>query len=71
RNVYYTHVYQDTKESLDHILVSEEFYDMSNKRIWAFRGMENVNDHLNREDHSESGTIDHGIVRAEFEYRPA
>jgi hypothetical protein len=29
------------------------------------------NDHLNRDDHKESGTTDHGIVRAQFEYRPA
>ena len=71
RDVYYTHIYQNTKESLDHILVSEEFYDQSTDRIWAFRGMEVFNDHLNRDDHGDSGTIDHGIVRAEFEYRPA
>ena len=29
RDVYYTHVYQNTRESLDHILVSQEFYDNS------------------------------------------
>ena len=28
RDVYYTHVYQGIRESLDHILVSEEFYDI-------------------------------------------
>jgi endonuclease/exonuclease/phosphatase family metal-dependent hydrolase len=71
RDVYYTHVYQDTMETLDHILVSQEFYDQSRQRIWALRGVEVLNDHLNREDHKESGTTDHGVVRAEFEYRPA
>ena len=71
RDVYYTHVYNKTRESLDHILVSQEFYDNSRKRIWAFKGMEITNDHLNSNDHKENGSTDHGIVRAEFEYRPA
>ncbi len=71
RDVYYTHVYNKTRESLDHILVSQEFYDNSRKRIWAFKGMEITNDHLNSDDHKENGSTDHGIVRAEFEYRPA
>ncbi len=70
RDVYYTHVFKNIRESLDHILVSQEFYDNSRKRIWAFKGMELLNDHLNRKDHKETGTSDHGIVRAAFEYRP-
>jgi hypothetical protein len=70
-DVYYTHVYQDQRESLDHILVSQEFYDNSRKRIWAFDGLEIANDHLNVADHRESGTGDHGVVRARFRYRPA
>jgi len=70
RDVYYTHVYQNKRESLDQILVSQEFYDNSKKRIWAFKGMTVFNDHLNDEDHKDTGTADHGIVRAQFEYRP-
>lgn len=70
-DVYYTHIYNDARESLDHILVSQEFYDNSKRRIWAFEGLEINNDHLNFEDHKESGTGDHGIVRARFAYRPA
>ena len=70
RDVYYTHIFRNTRESLDHILVSQEFYDNSTKRLWAFKGMELSNDHLNRNDHKETGTSDHGIVRALFEYRP-
>ncbi len=70
RDVYYTHIFKNTRESLDHILVSQEFYDNSKKRVWAFTGMELSNDHLNREDHKETGTSDHGVVRASFEYRP-
>jgi predicted extracellular nuclease len=71
RDVYYTHVFNKTRESLDHILVSQEFYDNSRNRIWAFKGMEIANDHLNSDDHKENGSSDHGIVRATFEYRPA
>ena len=71
RDVYYTHVHQNTKESLDHILVSQEFYDNSKKRQWAFKGLEILNDHLNHEDHKETGSTDHGVVKAVFEYRPA
>ena len=70
RDVYYTHIHNNTRESLDHILVSQELYDQSKKRLWAFKGMEISNDHLNRDDHKESGSTDHGIVRATFEYRP-
>jgi len=51
-------------------LVSQEFYDNSRKRVWAFLGSEVMNDHLNRDDHKESGTTDHGIVKATFEFRP-
>ena len=72
RDVYYTHVYQGIRESLDHILVSEEFYDNSRDRIWAFDGMEVYNDHMNREQHKdEHGASDHGVVRTHFVYKPA
>jgi len=71
RDVYYTHIYQDLKESLVHILVSQEFYDNSTRRVWALEGMELYNDHLNRDDHKASGTIDHAIVYARFRYKPA
>ena len=70
RDVYYTHVHQGMRESLDHILVSEAFYDHSRKRRWLFDGMVVNNDHLNFEDHKASGTNDHGIIRAVFEHRP-
>lgn len=70
-DVYYTHIFQDTRESLDHILVSQEFYDNSRKRIWAFDGLTIANDHLNDDGHKISGTGDHGVVRAAFKYMPA
>ncbi len=70
-DVYYTHIFQDTRESLDHILVSQEFYDNSRRRIWAFDGLTIANDHLNDDAHKEAGTGDHGVVRAKFKYMPA
>ncbi len=70
RDVYYTHIHQEARESLDHILVSQEFYDNSKKRQWAFKGASVANDHLNDEDHKVRGTSDHGVVQAQFEYRP-
>jgi endonuclease/exonuclease/phosphatase family metal-dependent hydrolase len=70
RDVYYTHVHNDLRESLDHILVSEQFYDNSRRRLWLFDGLSINNDHLNEENHRETGTGDHGIVRVDFAWRP-
>lgn len=70
RHVYYTHIFENKRESLDHILVSEEFYDHSRKRRWSFKEMEVVNDHLNRESYEAIGATDHGIVRAVFDWNP-
>ncbi len=71
KDVYYTHVYQSQRESLDHILFSEEFYDHSSDRLWAFDEMLVANDHLNYKDHKVSGTGDHGVIRAGFRWKPA
>ncbi|WP_458094054.1 endonuclease/exonuclease/phosphatase family protein [Roseomonas sp. WA12] len=71
RDVYYTHIHQDIMESLDHILVSQEFYDNSRRRLWIFDGMSVRNDHLDSADHKADGTNDHGIVCARFRFRPA
>lgn len=70
RDVYYTHVHDDLRESLDHVLVSEQFYDNSRKRIWLFDGLMINNDHLNTEDHKAAGSGDHGLVKVAFAYRP-
>ena len=70
-DVYYTHVHQQARESLDHVLVSEEFYNGSAERIWVFDELTIENDHLNFEDHKQRGTGDHGVVKVEFKYRPA
>jgi endonuclease/exonuclease/phosphatase family metal-dependent hydrolase len=71
RDVYYTHVHQDLRESLDHVLVSEQFYDNSRKRLWLFDGLVINNDHLNFENHKETGTGDHGVVKVTFKFNPA
>lgn len=71
RDVYYTHVYKGQRESLDHILFSQEFYDNSRRRKWAFDEMVVENDHLNRDDHKQSGTNDHGVIRVGFKWKPA
>ena len=70
RDVFYTYSHKGMKESLDHILFSQEFYDQSKKRRWMFDGLTVNNDHLNQDDHQESGTNDHGIIKASFIHRP-
>lgn len=70
RDVYYTHVHEDLRESLDHVLVSEQFYDNSKSRVWLFDGLVINNDHLNEEDHKATGTGDHGLVKVGFRYQP-
>ena len=69
--MYYTHVHNDLRESLDHVLVSEQFYDNSRRRLWLFDGLIINNDHINEENHRETGTGDHGIVRVDFAWNPA
>jgi hypothetical protein len=67
-------VHQDLRESLDHVLVSEQFYDHSLRRLWLFDGLAISNDHLNDTESSEhrlKGTGDHGIVKVGFRWRPA
>jgi hypothetical protein len=71
RDVYYTHVHNDLRELLDHVLVSEQFYDNSRRRLWLFDGLTIKNDHLDEENHRETGTGDHGVVRVNFAWRPA
>lgn len=72
RDVYYTHIHQGIRETLDHILVSEQFYDFSRRRVWSFQDMRVWNDHV--EDHVDDGdtaSSDHGAVAARFLYDPA
>lgn len=73
RDVYYTYIFGNKMESLDHILVSEEFYDHSRKRRWSFHELEIWNDHINTNEKRRAktlGSTDHGIVRAYFDWNP-
>ncbi|MGP9813869.1 endonuclease/exonuclease/phosphatase family protein [Rhodopseudomonas sp. NSM] len=67
-DVYYTHEFKNVREVIDHALVSEQFYDHSEKRLWAFREMQFFNDHVAHASHAES---DHGQVRIWFQWAPA
>lgn len=69
RDVDHTHVYKGEYDSLDHILVSEQFYDHSKNRVWSFRDQRVWNDFL--PDHGAHGETDHGVVAARFDYNPA
>ena len=64
RDVYYTYIHEGQHSSLDHILVSREFYGQYRDRSWTFRGLDVFNDHLAGEE--DLGSNDHGIVRARF-----
>lgn len=68
-DAYYTYIYKNKFESLDHILVSEEFYDHSRKRQWSFKETRVFNDHLvydKRDGDKSLVKADHGVVRAVF-----
>ena len=65
---YYTHIHNDQRESLDHILVSEQFYDHSSNRVWSFRELRVMNDQL---DDDDASTSDHAPIITSFDYNPA
>ncbi len=67
-DVYYTHEFMNVREVIDHVLVSEQFYDWSERRLWAFRELEIRNDHIAAPGRHET---DHGLVRACFDWAPA
>ncbi len=68
RDVNFTHVFKGRHETLDHILVSEQFYDYSKKRKWSFKELRVYNDFIDDEDNS---TGDHGVVTSTFVFHPA
>jgi endonuclease/exonuclease/phosphatase family metal-dependent hydrolase len=68
RDVFYTHEFKGIQEVIDHVLVSEQFYDHSDQRIWSFKEMRVWNDYVEDDDKS---TSDHGVVSTHFFYDPA
>ncbi len=69
RDVYYTYIHDGFRESLDHILVSEQFYDYSKNRIWSFQETRIINDHIDDKKGRGFGS-DHGIVISTFNFDP-
>lgn len=63
RDVFYTHEFNRLKDTLDHILVSEQFFEPSSDAKWRHTETKVWNDFLEDE---RKYTSDHGIIRAEF-----
>jgi len=68
RDVFYSHDYQGALEVLDHVLVSEQFYDHSKNRTWLLKHTHVWNDHVGDE---HAHTSDHGLIAAYFAHKPA
>lgn len=71
RDVYYTYIHEGAHESLDHILVSQHFYDYSSSRVWSFREMRLLNDDLDHPNRADLFASDHAPVVATFDYNTA
>ena len=63
RDSIYTHEYYGIKDTIDHILFSEQFYPYSRNKLWSFKEMKVWNDHVGDE---LKHTTDHGIVKSVF-----
>ena len=68
RDVLYTHDFKGVQEIIDHVMVSEQFSDHSERRLWTFRELRVWNDHIEDPDPASS---DHGVVNACFDWNPA
>lgn len=63
RDVFYTHEYSNHRGVLDHVLVSEEFFEHSTDSVWELDEVQILNDHI---DDRRQYTSDHGIIKASF-----
>jgi endonuclease/exonuclease/phosphatase family metal-dependent hydrolase len=74
RDVSYTHIFNGRYENLDHILVSQEFYDRNPQRIGEVANVRYFNDHLfdSRLSNDDRDRIvsDHAQLVAEIRLRP-
>ncbi len=59
----YTHEHNGLKDTLDHILFSEQFYPFSRNKLWSFKEMNVWNDHVGDDTKK---TTDHGIIKTTF-----
>ncbi|TQM37488.1 endonuclease/exonuclease/phosphatase family protein [Pseudonocardia cypriaca] len=75
RDVSYTHIFNGRYENLDHILVSQEFYDRNPQRIGEVANVRYFNDHLFdsrlSDDDRDRIASDHAQLVAELRLRPA
>jgi endonuclease/exonuclease/phosphatase family metal-dependent hydrolase len=73
RDVSYTHIFNGSYENLDHILVSQEFYDRNPQRIGVVSNLRYFNDHLFdsqlSDDKRDRIVSDHGQLVAEIRLR--
>lgn len=73
RDLYYTHIFNGFYESLDHILVSEEFYSRNPDRVAELDYVHVLTDHLQDETQTMTEgsplTSDHGQVVARIRLR--
>ncbi len=63
RDVFYTHEHKNHLGVLDHILVSEEFFEHSTDAVWEHEETRIWNDHIG-DDNPHS--TDHGIIKSSF-----
>ena len=63
RDVFYTHEYNRLRDTLDHVLVSEQFFAGSPDHHWSLSDVRIWNDFI---DDDRSDTTDHGVIRASF-----
>ncbi len=68
KDTVFTHITDGNMETLDHILVSKQFYDYSDNRLWSFNNLRCFNDYLADKNDVSS---DHAIVSATFDYNPS
>ncbi|MEO1328577.1 MAG: endonuclease/exonuclease/phosphatase family protein [Pseudomonadota bacterium] len=61
-----TYLFRGKPGILDHILVSQELYPNSRRRVWTFDRREVLNDHINETQKGKDGQGDHGVVSATF-----
>lgn len=72
RDVGFTHEHNHVRDVLDHILVSEQFYDHSRRKTWSFQELRVWNDHVVPAAENPDRTMtDHGVIRATFRYDPS
>ena len=65
RDVFYTHEYKGLRDTLDHVLVSEQFFSGSPDHHWSLSDVRIWNDYI---DDVKPDTSDHGVIRARFKW---